>query len=79
MAFIGEFNYTMLGFTNAKGEAVCCALISKGTYVMPLQAAGIDVQVESRKLNDIDNKEIYYEKLFREFFGEGKIFPGAPT
>jgi hypothetical protein len=73
MASTTDHKFTLLPFTSASGEAVCCAIIfqGKGT-VSATWTTGVDHSVTP--ILTADGKEFHLELNF----GEGKYYPGGP-
>jgi hypothetical protein len=74
MASTTDHKFTLLPFTSASGEAVCCAIIfqSKQDGVPATWTTGIDHSVQP--MLSADENEIELEGNF----GEGKYYPGGP-
>jgi hypothetical protein len=72
MSSTTDHKFTMLPFTSASGEAVCCAIIFQGKGAVPATwRTGINHSItpfltENGELDLEDN------------FGEGKYYPGGP-
>ncbi len=68
-----DHRFTILPFTSASGEAVCCVLIFKcqSEELPMIWKTGIDVTVDPAK---DENGKID----FKVNLGEGKYFPGGP-
>ena len=73
MASTTDHKFTLLSFTSASGEAVCCAIIFQGKGTVPATwKTGIDLSVTP--ILTADGKEFNLELNF----GEGKYYPGGP-
>ena len=70
-----DHKFTLLPFTSASGEAVCCVVIFQGkqSEVQATWRAGVDLTVTSSLTADGNNIDMDIN------FGEGKYYPGGPT
>ena len=70
-----DHKFTLLPFTSASGEAVCCAVIFQGklTEIPATWRTGVDVRVTP--IMTENGEEIDVEM----YLGKGKYYPGGPT
>ena len=74
MASTTDHKFTLLPFTSASGEAVCCAIIFQGKGTVPATwKTGIDLSVTPILTANGNNIDMDIN------FGEGKYYPGGPT
>ena len=74
MCCTNDHKFTILPFTSASGEAVCCVVIFKcqSEEVPQLWKTGVDITVENPARDE--NGEIDFQMNF----DEGKYYPGGP-
>lgn len=74
IASTNDHNFTLLPFTSASGEVVCCVIIFKSlTGQVPLNwASGVDIRVGDPVLDDSGDPDMNLNK------GEGRYYPGGP-
>ncbi len=74
IALMTDHKFTLLPFTSASGEAVCCCIIFQGKGDDPATwRTGVDYTVTPILTEDGKEKD------FELNFGKGKYYPGGPT